>query len=481
MKSYSLKNSAFILFAGVILVIIAAGIVESGNLRLNSFVIREWYINYSAGFVRRGLSGTILLFAEREWSLHVASFLSYSAYLVFAFVALFYIRNLYRVRNEIPLHVVLILLFLPGAILMPILDYHVMGRKEWLFFVVLIGHILILNRFAGKIREVDINSEALRFIVNRYAIVVAVSYNILGVPTALTHEGILFLSIPANLVLTFFVLTQSYGVVKSLTLALLVYLPTTAISLLVIFHTMSIPFTRDSALIMCRSFEHLEHSNYCISGAIEYFIEYLTLNSADGFRNTYSKNVKEPVVLASWTLLILLNFFLATYSGAYCMATRIRKLGTHVRSSGRLLSFTCVAEPRIVWPLLLPALATLPLFTIALDWGRWTFIVITSFLICAVSSKHVFLPVQIDWRGARIFPIEQSKKEARIAPLRLGIPSLQVCVILFSFYVLSSTTLPHYGITPSNAVRYLSGGVVRDLVESVLFLLFEYADQWLSR
>ena len=110
----------------------------------------EWLINYGAGFVRRGLFGSIFLFLTPNqpwivWLLFGVQFLLSAA--VFIFFAL-------QLKKRAPNWFLTLLICGPAAVCFTGWDSGAFGRKESIGYVVLIALVLSLQNKANQWLEV---------------------------------------------------------------------------------------------------------------------------------------------------------------------------------------------------------------------------------------------------------------------------------------------------------------------------------------
>jgi len=164
-KTYRSVLRLYMVFLG--LVIVAIGVL---NLRQHSdWAMADWLINYSGGFVRRGLTGELALGLSR---LHVSPF---------AWVLLFQL-GLYGVMLYAVLRMtrgimwdfwLLALVYSPATLAFPVHDPSFAFRKEILFLALLSGLLLVLQ---GK----HLRDFAISFLLTIFAAV-----------CVLSHEGLI--------------------------------------------------------------------------------------------------------------------------------------------------------------------------------------------------------------------------------------------------------------------------------------------------
>jgi hypothetical protein len=173
-KSYNIlsKNNLIIYFF-LFLIINYAFFNYRILFRENGYILADWLINYSGGFVRRGLMGHFFYLISKSFNLSIIHF-------IFFFSTTIYISSIYFfyniVKDKLDNNLVLIFLFLPSTFLFNFFDPLTVGRKEILVFFFFSFYYLNLD----KIIE-NINYKILIFF--------------LSIVTILTHE-IMFFSIP---------------------------------------------------------------------------------------------------------------------------------------------------------------------------------------------------------------------------------------------------------------------------------------------
>jgi hypothetical protein len=149
--------------------------------RENGYILGDWVINYSGGFVRRGLLGQIFFSISKYFDIsikHIIFFFSSAIYIIS-------IHFFYKIiKNKLDNYLVLIFILLPSTFLFNFFDPLSVGRKEILIFFFFTFYYLnlekILNNFKFKL-----------FIILLFIIIL------------LTHE-LIFFFIPYLFVLKYF-------------------------------------------------------------------------------------------------------------------------------------------------------------------------------------------------------------------------------------------------------------------------------------
>ena len=110
----------------------------------NDSSVSDWLINYSGGFVRRGLAGQLVLEFTKISSLNLRD-----AILIFQtfFFVLYYLLISYFLNNISINRILLLSIFAPIFVLYPIAEIEAFGRKELLVFFINIISFVEFKRF----------------------------------------------------------------------------------------------------------------------------------------------------------------------------------------------------------------------------------------------------------------------------------------------------------------------------------------------
>jgi hypothetical protein len=149
--------------------------------RENGYILGDWVINYSGGFVRRGLLGHFFFSISKYFDISIK-------YIIFFFSSAVYIVSIYFfykiIKNKLDNYLVLVFILLPSTFLFSFFDPLSVGRKEILIFFFFSFYYLnlknILDNFRFKL-----------FIILLFIIIL------------LTHE-LIFFFIPYLFVLKYF-------------------------------------------------------------------------------------------------------------------------------------------------------------------------------------------------------------------------------------------------------------------------------------
>ena len=294
----------------------------------------DWLINYNYGFISRGLFGTLLIniFDSQEQLLDALSFVLISIYLlIFLFLNKTFNNNNQNIISYI-------LIFSPASFLFNIYDSQGSFRKEILGILAL---FILTSLTRERIRIVVIFLSALIYTIGIFS-----------------HS--------VNL---FFLTTILYILFKVLytkkIIHYLFFLIPTALNFIIFFlfsnNEQELYIKRD---LMCIELENLDLSNLCGYGAFDFIT--LDLNAAYYISQNYIINENRE---ASYTYIIL--FLLS-------ILPLLLDRNTY----------------KNIYAFLFIGISFIPLFLIAIDWGRWIYIISVCFLaIYLISKKN-----KIDYR-----------------------------------------------------------------------------------
>jgi hypothetical protein len=165
---------AFKAFIIVFLLVVAALIAISSQIsveKADGWILGDWLINYDGGFVRRGLTGTVILWFSNMTSfspLRIANTLQIALYFLTALIFFVLVS-----RRTLELWFILFI-FSPATFLFPLLDRGGTGHKEILYFVLLAAWCLYLDR-----RE-------------KFSLKAGLAFTLLTALLILSHEGMVF-------------------------------------------------------------------------------------------------------------------------------------------------------------------------------------------------------------------------------------------------------------------------------------------------
>lgn len=373
------------------------------------WIIGEWLINYSGGFLRRGLLGECLLLVHRLTQLPL---IGLTASLQIGLYSAFYaslIPLLRGVRWSLPL---LALLLSPATLAFTVLDPPTSVRKEILLFLAL---SLLVNLVVSR---------------QTPAWQISLAIAIVSPMLVLTHEALL-----AFLPYLFLPLLLATPRPRD---AIRFAPPPILFAALAFAAAVTHPGGGREAAAICASIGgHLDHQQAGIcSGAIAYLRFTPAAARAETLRaiHFYSYRTRYPLPILLTCLPI-----------AWRLLDRVRHPGN--QRAGRLL-LTLTA---------LSVVASLPLFVIARDWGRWMEIHATCLLLLFLLLDRLHHSEDPDLSTAADLSVLSGSTESRPdAALSLRPVSL-VGLVLYA----TCWTLPSVGIFPGrfgylDLARYLA-------------------------
>ncbi len=167
---------------------------------LNYWAYTDWLIDYSQGFIRRGLSGEIWHLVPD--SIPPLAFVGVFSWILILAVALGYLRLLLRCRKALHPLTLFGLLFLPSLFFFYLHDHNAIGRKEILGYLTLLLHLLVVEKAFPLGEGASLPQGNLRRYVRGLLPIAA----ILLPAIVLVHEGNFLLFVPLHGMITLSVL-----------------------------------------------------------------------------------------------------------------------------------------------------------------------------------------------------------------------------------------------------------------------------------
>ena len=380
-----------ILFAATVLLLSAIRLIQAHDDFLHrpafDWSASEWMIDYAAGFVRRGLGGTLLLHLLRLTGWGFFPVLAIFTTTLYLGLCAGLVAVSWRLRG--PALWRFALLFNP-LLLLSICDYGTIARRDTLFLWGTLLHVLLGEWLLRRPRT------------RASALWLAVSVAALALVLALLHEGIfLFLWLPLNLALFSYLLAQMHCRRRAIALLLLVAF---APALLAVAASALRHGDLRTAQAICRSWRFALPLACSPGGALPPALDALT-----------------------WSLPRALSLSLAyawrfpLYPLLYALFGALQVLAVHrLQPTARLAHLLAL--------LAFPFAAALPLFLLGVDWGRWLSLLALSSLIVMLSSLR---PALYSWLPAALRPASRHSLRP-LAALRRAVESnpLLFCALL---------------------------------------------------
>ena len=323
---------------------------------MHPWIDGEWLINYSAGLVRRGLLGEVLLLLSR--GLHVPLFLL-ALVLQVAVYATLYV-GVYRLSRGIRWSVLLIAAMVsPATLAFTVLDPPSSVRKEALLFSVLA--IVLLALLAARQRRPTARAGEG---VLPVAILLAVAAPVL----VLTHEALLCY-LP-------YLFAAPFLLVRSRRTALRMVVAPAVLALLATVLVVTHPGDRAQAMGICDSVGRSIGAQLTVTdlgGPCGGAIAYLGKD-----RDTARRDTMRTASVYSYRTRYPLPMLLSLAPAALLLARRLRRGLPEDRRATRTL-VVCTA---------MALLASTPLFLVAMDWGRWTHLHATCLMLLLLAVER---------------------------------------------------------------------------------------------
>ena len=319
----------------------------------HTYLTADWLINYNFGYIKRGLSGTMILnfFKTSE---NILTFISYSLIGVYITNIYLTLRLFKKYKQNFQSYM---LLMSPATLLFPLFDSQGGFRKEMLGFTV----ILILLNY-------DNSKNNLTFLVLSSAIY---SFSVFS------HEVNLFFAVPIFFVLKKYY--QNHGNIKYL----LFILPIVLNVFFYFFYSndeLTMRLIKDN---ICNDLYLRNLGSLCNTGIFDYI--YWDFNA--NLNQTLFHVLNKQYEYQNYINLFLLSFFPIVFSTFF----------------KRNFVFICIF-----------GLSFIPLFFLAIDWGRWIHIIVFTLALIKFrnhsqkSFNLLFIPLLIPY--SFMFKIEHCCK-----------------------------------------------------------------------
>ena len=348
---------------------------------LFNWVYTDWLIDYSSGFVRRGLSGTVVdLFTRFA---HPRIIIGLIVWIIFSIFVFGYIRLLYRSINKLSPIVYAALLFLPCLIPFYFYDHGTLGRKEIIGYLIVLWHLFSI--------EAVINRESEQpFKLSSYMKRLVPITLILIPAHLLSHESSFLLFVPIHLFITISVMQLEPNISnqKKTMYVFLSYLPIVVVFLVVMIFGNS---SYEMAKSICRKWEALnafttESCNSTLPAALS------------ALPNTLSDTLVNFLSFPGSRVYIWFTaIVIMTMSTFYFGGIAIRKMSSdyypaETKSESGKIHLKMFSIKYFIVPLII----TIPLYITAVDYGRWIVVSCINFIMISLSDELHYVESRID-------------------------------------------------------------------------------------
>ena len=358
-------------------------LIDQGN-QVYHWVLTDWLIDYSAGFVRRGLSGEAVNLLLGIYS--PINTVAIIIWIIFIVVIIGYLRLVYRSKNLLKPLTTFGILFLPCLLPFYLYDHGAFGRKEVLGLILVLYHLLTLE-------SLNLSKDNREGLTKRYLKrLLPVSFLLLPA-LIFIHESTFFLYLPIHGIITLAVLRydQSTNTRKRLFYLVMAYSPV-LLSFLIVYFFGSPGVAQ--ARSICFKWEYLNvfDTNYChdMNGSIGS----LAIPLSNGVRRFLNLTVSKALV---WFLdILILGLSIAFLGGQVIRDTQIKAFpeGSDDKSVSQ------ISNTILIKYFLLPLILSLPLYIVAIDYGRWWTVACINFIIVTLSPEIIRLELDTEkWIG----------------------------------------------------------------------------------
>ena len=352
--------------------------------QLYYWVYTDWLIDYSAGLVRRGLSGEIVsLFIGIS---HPELTISILVWIIFLLVIFGYLRLVYRSIDLLKPLTTFGILFLPSLLPFYLYDHEAFGRKEVIGLVILLCHLLSLE-------SLNFSKDSSRRLANQYLKRLLPITLLLFPALVFIHESAIFLYLPIHAVITLAVLRYdpSINIQKRLVYVSLAYSPVILSFLIIYFGGLP---NAEQARSICINweFQNALDPNYCQN----------MIGSIGALTGSLSDAVHRFARLTrSMALVWFLDILILGLSTVFLGGQVIRDTQIKVFPEGSDdNSVSRTSNSILIKYFLLPLILSLPLYVIAVDYGRWFTVACINFIMVTLSPEIIRLEISTEkWIG----------------------------------------------------------------------------------
>lgn len=336
----------------------------------------DWLVDYSAGFVRRGLSGELIDLLATY--LHPQTVVAMLAWVIFLAVVLVYGRLLLRSIKRLPTFLFAALLFLPSLLPFYLYEHDAFGRKEIIGYLILLYHLYILEAAKPV-------SPATSFWQDPY-LKRLLSLTYLFIPAhVLIHESSFLLFLPVHVLISYTILRSRFsaGTRVQIFRLILLYLPALVTFAVVFFWGRP---TFETAYNICRKWQLVDALGGQVCRATGNPMRALP-GSLSALAWTFSQAISIPLSLTrSMVMAWLVNFLLVGGVTLYVgrMTTRFLRPQTISQTDEIEISHTYARLMSYKY-FLLPLLLSAPLYILGWDIGRWFAVTCLNYVMVSLS------------------------------------------------------------------------------------------------
>jgi hypothetical protein len=416
---------------------------DAFGVGLNYWAYTDWLIDYSQGFIRRGLSGEI-------WRLVPAAippteFVAVFSWILILAVAFGYLRLLARSLKVLNPLTLFGLLFLPSLFVFYLHDHNTIARKEILGYVTVLLHLFVVEKsfpLGGGPALPDGN-------VRRYVRGLLPVAAILLPAIILIHEGNFLLFVPLHAMLTLSVLRMNAkrGFARAALWTGLLYLPA-ALAFGAVYLSGTPSYS--TLLGICEKWRaagalresscHLppdKLSGSTLPGAL-IPMEWPLGKAAYITRVVISMNWK------AWALILPTLGIAVWYLVRQAVYSILRSRSPQPFSPRSAVRYSSLF---FLMYFVIPLLLSLPVYVTAYDYGRWFAVTCINFALLAVSVNLPVREFALRRKGVAEDTAAAHSRGHADSPLVFYGASIVICILALVLW------LPHYCLFACEIVR----------------------------
>lgn len=326
-------------------------------------------------------------------------YFSYTTLLIFFGI---YVWKVRQSRKILDLETLAIVLLLPSLILFPIHNLALIGRKDFFFLFGIVLNLFLSRKIARSIpagdERGDLDRATLKHAVDRYSKNLFIWFNLLSIPTALSHEAILFLSVPLNMVITSSALALTMAKKQVFWRNFQIYSPT------IITACLCMIFSGNEAIAIgiCESWQEYKEIYQSLAAdctkELPLVLSFLKNSFRDNLPLIWSTNIifGNGTNFLLWSFAFLTNAIVLLGASSKILQASLERGKTRIPIEGESVSLPSSGSLLSSFSFkygFIPFLFSLILYVFALDWGRWIFITSISYVLCLLSPGPIRLEI----------------------------------------------------------------------------------------
>jgi hypothetical protein len=291
----------------------------------------DWLISYAGGFVRRGLGGEILIFISNLFGDHLGA----TTFVLLSALSVATLAGLYQLLRDRLTWIDMALLISPAGLLFPVLAPGNAGKKDTIVLSLMVLGGVLLSAATRMRRPSELS-------LGLFAMLLAT--------TAFIHESVIFYA-PALVSLFFLEFAGKGHPRRGLLLCGGILLGLAAILVIISGSTKLKP---EVVSAICDRVNGAAPVNCREDGAI-WWLQNDTAYFITQGREMWASGVYPGIYLVGWTMGLAYLYF---FSSAFQLSATVR---AHLPPAMHPVQLHIAAF----------GLATIPLYVVAIDWGRW--------------------------------------------------------------------------------------------------------------